>query len=113
MPFIYRGEIQSYATKEAQNKDVNPFQNARIGRKVDMIGILNKTQSKVEALFGEVSGGLGPFGLPAASRKKRFFDKIKLSIMLRDSLNLIIKDWRNLNDDQRKSVILYGCTQHG
>nr|CAG8586898.1 8261_t:CDS:2 [Entrophospora candida] len=107
------GEIQSYSTKEAQNEDANPFQRARIGRKVDMIGNLKETSFKVEALFGEVSGGLGSFGLPAAMRKKRFFDKIKLSVMLRDSLNSIIKKWRNLNDDLRKSVVLYGWTQHG
>ncbi|CAG8518740.1 13619_t:CDS:10 [Funneliformis mosseae] len=86
------GEIQSYSTKEAQNEDANPFQKDRIGRKVDMIGNLKETSFKVEVLFGEVSGGLGPFGLPAATRKKRFFDKIKLS---------------------RKSVVLYGWTQHG
>nr|CAG8651698.1 15474_t:CDS:2 [Entrophospora candida] len=107
------GEIQSYSTKEAQNEDANPFQKARIGRKVDMVGNLKETSFKVEALFGEVSGGLGPFGLPAATRKNHFFDKIKLSIMLRDSLNSVIKKWRNLNDDLRKSVVLYGWTQHG
>ncbi|CAG8656253.1 17887_t:CDS:2, partial [Funneliformis caledonium] len=84
------GEIQSYSTREAQNEDVNLFQKDRIGRKVDMIGNLKEMSFKVEVLFGEVSGGLGPFGLPAATRKKN-----------------------NLDDDQRKSVVLYGWTQHG
>ncbi|CAI2188651.1 18896_t:CDS:2, partial [Funneliformis geosporum] len=53
-----RGEIQSYSTK-AQNEDANLFQKTRISRKVDMIGNLKETSFKVEALFGEVSGGLG------------------------------------------------------
>ncbi|CAG8819081.1 42160_t:CDS:2, partial [Gigaspora margarita] len=60
-----------------------------------------------------VSGGLGPFGLSIASRKKKYLDKVKLSIMMRDSINKALKQWRHINDDDRKSLVVYGFTQDG
>ena len=56
-----------------------------------MKGTLKNTSCKLEALYGEVSGGLGPFGLSIASRKKKYLDKVKLSIMMRDSINKALK----------------------
>ncbi|CAG8718685.1 42535_t:CDS:2 [Gigaspora margarita] len=80
-------EVQSLATNEACNESNNPFQRAKVGHKADMKGILKNTSCKLEALYGEVSGGLGPFGLSIASRKKKYLDKVKLSIMMRDLIN--------------------------
>jgi len=78
-----------------------------------MIGTFTKTPIQVEALFGEVSGGIGSFGLPAATAKKRFLDKIKLAVMLRDSINKTLRRWKNITDQDRSSLIFYGWTQHG
>ena len=50
---------------------------------------LLKTPNKFEALFGEVAGGLGPFGVPTACRKKRFLDKLKLMVIMRDSIKRV------------------------
>ncbi|CAG8804014.1 8155_t:CDS:2, partial [Gigaspora margarita] len=99
------GEVQSLATNEACNKSNNPFQRAKVGHKADMKRILKN--------YGEVSGGLGPFGLSIVSRKKKYLDKVKLSIMMRDSINKALKQWRHINDDDRKSLIVYGFTQDG
>ena len=63
-----------------------------MGRKVDMKVTLLKTPNKFEALFGEVAGGLGPFGVPTACRKKRFLDKLKLMVVMRDSINRLLKE---------------------
>ncbi|CAJ0918372.1 17676_t:CDS:2 [Entrophospora sp. SA101] len=52
---------------------------------------LNDELDKAEVLYGEASGGLNSFGVPNATRKKRLLDKIKLSIMLRDSINSPLK----------------------
>ncbi|CAG8743505.1 5240_t:CDS:2, partial [Racocetra fulgida] len=52
---------KSLATNEARNESNNPFQRAKIGHKADMKGTLKNTSCKLEALYGEVSGGLGPF----------------------------------------------------
>lgn len=67
--FTCRGETQALATNDARNGKTNPFKKARIGRKVDMKGILIKTPNKFEVVYGKVSGGLGPYG-PSAHRKK-------------------------------------------
>nr|CAG8636176.1 9328_t:CDS:10 [Entrophospora candida] len=107
------GEIQVHSTNEARNENNNPFARSKIGRKADMVGILSRTPQKAEILFGEVSGGLNSFGLPSATRKKRFLDKIKLSVMLRDSINSLLKGWDHINAEERKSIILYGWTLHG
>ncbi|CAG8778759.1 1969_t:CDS:2 [Gigaspora rosea] len=107
------GEVQSLANNEARNESNNPFQRAKVGHKADMKGTLKNTSCKLEALYGEVFEGLGPFGLSIASRKKKYLDKVKLSIMMRDSINKALKQWRHINDDNRKSLVVYGFTQDG
>ncbi|CAG8699741.1 8897_t:CDS:2, partial [Cetraspora pellucida] len=105
------GEVQFLATNEALNESNNPFQRAKVGHKADMKGILMNTSCKLEALYGEVSGGLGPFGLSIASRKEKYLDKVKLSIMMRDSINKALKQWKHISDEDRKSLVVYGFTQ--
>ncbi|CAG8635478.1 9546_t:CDS:2, partial [Funneliformis caledonium] len=107
------GEVQAIGSKEARNEDANPFVKARIGRKVDMKGVLTRTSNKFEALYGEVAGGLSSIGISLASRKKKYFDKIKLAVLMRDSLNHVLKEWRYLCDDQRKEIIVFGWTLAG
>ncbi|CAI2191201.1 4389_t:CDS:2, partial [Funneliformis geosporum] len=84
---------------------------ARIGHKVDMKGTLVKTPNKFEIIYGEISGGLTSFGLPASCRKKQFVDKVKLMVMLRDSLNQFFKNYLHVTDEQRKKLIVYGWLQ--
>ncbi|CAG8590761.1 1155_t:CDS:10 [Funneliformis mosseae] len=79
------GEIQALSTKDARNEGRNPFKKARIGRRVDMKSTLVKTSNKFEVIYGEVAGGLGPFGIPTACRKKRYLDK--------ERMNLIVYGW--------------------
>ncbi|CAG8507361.1 5175_t:CDS:2, partial [Cetraspora pellucida] len=62
------GEIQALPTKYARNEKENPFKRARVGRRVDMKSTLIKTSPKFEVIYGEVSGGLGPHGIPTACR---------------------------------------------
>ncbi|CAG8801401.1 17729_t:CDS:1, partial [Gigaspora rosea] len=85
------GEVQSLATNEACNESNNLFQRAKVGHKADIKGILKNTSYKLEALYGEISGDLGAFGLLIASRKKKYLDKVKLSIMICDSINKALK----------------------
>ena len=33
--------------------------------------------------------------------------------MMRDSINKALKQWRHINDDDRKSLVVYGFTQDG
>ncbi|CAG8718083.1 4925_t:CDS:2, partial [Funneliformis caledonium] len=106
------GETQALATNDARNEKQNPFQRARIGRKVDMKCVLVKTLNKFEVVYGEVSGGLGPFG-PSAHRKKRFLDKVKLMVTMRDSLNNLLKKYKHTSDKQRMDIIVYGWLQVG
>ena len=96
-----------------RNDKANPFVKARMGRKVDMKGILTKTPNKFEALYGEVANGLCPLGISLASQKKKYLDKVKLAVLMRDSLNSILKKWKHLNDEQRKKLIVYGWTLAG
>ena len=110
---MYRGEIQVYSTKNARNENSDPFQRTRLGRKVDMKGTLKNTPNKFEALFGEVSGGILSLGISSSSRKKRYLDKLKLGIMMRDSLNSALKGCRHVDDNQRKGLIVYGWLQVG
>ncbi len=110
--FICRGETQALATNDARNENQNPFQKARTGRKVDMKCVLIKTPNKFEVVYGEVSGGLGPFG-PSAHRKKRFLDKVKLMVTMRDSLNNLLKKYKYASDKQRTDIIVYGWLQVG
>ncbi|CAG8539139.1 212_t:CDS:2, partial [Paraglomus occultum] len=107
------GEIQSIATSDTRNSNADSFQQAQLGRKVDMKVTLLKTPIKFEALFGKVAGGLGPFGIPLACRKKRYLDKVKLAIIMRDSLNHILKDCLHISDDRRKALVVYGWLQIG
>ncbi|CAG8787429.1 7477_t:CDS:1, partial [Racocetra persica] len=55
------GEVQSLATNEACNESNNPFQRAKVSHKADMKGILKNTSCKLEALYGEISGGFRGF----------------------------------------------------
>lgn len=78
-----------------------------------MKGTLIKTPSKFEVIYGEISGGLASFGIPASCPKKQYVDKVKLMIMLRDSLNQFFKDNRHVKDKQRKELTVYGWLQIG
>ncbi|CAG8737632.1 3180_t:CDS:2, partial [Racocetra fulgida] len=44
----------------------------KVGHKADMKGILINTLCKLEALYGEVSGGLSPFGLSIAKEDNSY-----------------------------------------
>ncbi|CAG8755300.1 10441_t:CDS:2, partial [Ambispora leptoticha] len=101
------GEIQSLSTQSERNSNTNPFQRSRIGRKIDMLGFLLNTPNKMEVIFGEVSSGLGSFGLPVAYRKKKYVDKVKLSVTMRDALNEILKGWNHISDEERKKLIVF------
>lgn len=79
-----------------------------MGHKVDMIGTFTKTPIQVETLFGKVSGGIGSFGLPAASANSRVLDKIKLAVIYKT-----LRRWKNITDQDRSSLTFYGWTQHG
>ncbi|CAG8707289.1 12246_t:CDS:10, partial [Acaulospora morrowiae] len=105
------GEIQAISTNKARNEEKNPFMKTRIGHKVDMKGTLVRTPNKFEIIYGEVSGGLTSFGLPASCRKKQYVDKVKLMVMLRDSLNQFFKNYLHVTDEQRKKLIVYGWLQ--
>ncbi|CAG8660218.1 11073_t:CDS:2, partial [Acaulospora morrowiae] len=107
------GEIHSLSNSDARNEKSNPYKKSRMGRKVDMKVTLLKTPNKFEALFGEVAGGLGPFGVPTACRKKRFLDKLKLMVIMRDSINRLLKECDHVSDDERLEVIVYGWLQFG
>ncbi|CAG8617319.1 4012_t:CDS:2, partial [Cetraspora pellucida] len=107
------GEIHSLSNSDARNEKSNPYKKSRMRRKVDMKVTLLKTPNKFEALFGEVAGGLGPFGVPTACRKKRFLDKLKLMIIMRDSINRLLKECDHVSDDEKLKVIVYGWLQFG
>ncbi len=96
-----------------RNENANPFVKARMGRKVDMKGTLMRTSNKFEALYGEVANGLSSLGTSLASQKKKYLDKVKLAVLMRDSLNSTLKKWKYLNDEQRKKIIVYGWTLVG
>ncbi|CAI2179986.1 13154_t:CDS:2 [Funneliformis geosporum] len=104
------GETQTLCSKDMRNENANPFVKARMGRKVDMKGTLTRTSNKFEALYGEVANGLSSLGISLASQKKKYLDKVKLAVLMRDSLNSILKKWKYLNDEQRKKIIVYGWT---
>ncbi|CAG8512578.1 5320_t:CDS:2 [Dentiscutata erythropus] len=107
------GEIQALSNKNARNEKSSPYKKARMGRKVDIKGTLLKTSDKFEALFGEVTGGLGPLGVAAACHKKRFLDKVKLMVIMRDSLNSLLKECDYVSDEERSNVIVYSWLQFG
>ncbi|RHZ74319.1 hypothetical protein Glove_226g27 [Diversispora epigaea] len=107
------GEIQAISTSDARNEKSDPFKKARMGRKVDMKVTLLKTPNKFEALFGEVAGGLGPSGIPTACRKKRFLDKVKLMVTMRDSINRLLKECDYVSDEKRFEIVVFGWLQFG
>ncbi|CAG8521250.1 7062_t:CDS:2 [Acaulospora morrowiae] len=107
------GEIQAISTNKARNENTNLFSRAKVGHKVDMKGTLIKTPNKFEVIYGEVSGGLTSFGIPASCPKKQYVDKVKLMNMLQDSLNQFFKDNRHVKDKQRKELTVYGWLQIG
>ncbi|CAG8717536.1 43089_t:CDS:2 [Gigaspora margarita] len=89
---IQRGfGLSSLVTNKAHNESNNPFQRAKIGHKADMKGTLKNTSCKLELLYEEVTRGFGPFGLSIASKKKIYLDKIKLSIIMYNSINKALK----------------------
>ncbi|CAG8637254.1 796_t:CDS:2 [Paraglomus brasilianum] len=93
---LFNGIFTSNRMKHAYdacNEKSNPYKKSRMGRKVDMKVTLLKTPNKFEALFGEVAGGLGPFGVPTACRKKRFLDKLKLMSVTNERLEVIVYGW--------------------
>nr|CAG8637607.1 2844_t:CDS:2 [Entrophospora candida] len=102
------GETQALSSKNLRNENANPFIKAHMGRKVDMRGILTRTSNNFEALYGEVAYGLCPLDMSLASQKKKYLDKVKLAVLMRDSLNYILKKWKYLHDNQRKKLIVYG-----
>ncbi|CAG8527868.1 11147_t:CDS:10, partial [Ambispora leptoticha] len=107
------GEIHALSSSDARNEKSDPFKKARMGRKVDMKVTLLKTPNKFEALFGEVSGGLGQFGIPKACRKKRFLDKVKLMVTMRDSINRLLKECDYVLNEKRLDIIIFGWLQFG
>ncbi|RIB06332.1 hypothetical protein C2G38_2046878 [Gigaspora rosea] len=107
------GEIHVLSSSDARNENSDPFKKGRMGRKVDMKVTLLKTPNKFEALFGEVSGGLGQFGIPTACRKKRFLDKVKLMVTMRDSINRLLKECDYVSNEKRLDIIVFGWLQFG
>ncbi|CAG8511147.1 11798_t:CDS:2 [Ambispora leptoticha] len=107
------GEIHALSSSDARNEKSDPLKKARVGRKVDMKVTLLKTPNKFEALFGEVSGGLGQFGIPTACRKKRFLDKVKLMVTMRDSVNRLLKERDHVSNEKRLEIIVFGWLQFG
>ncbi|GES84237.1 hypothetical protein GLOIN_2v831856 [Rhizophagus clarus] len=107
------GEVQALPTNDARNEKGSPFKRARIGRRVDMKSTLVKTANKFEVIYGEVAGGLGPLGIPTACRKKRYLDKLKLMIVMRDGINRLLRECKHVPNDKRTSVIIYGWLQVG
>ncbi|CAG8565223.1 2025_t:CDS:2 [Acaulospora morrowiae] len=61
-----------------------------------MKSTLIKTTNKFESIY-EVSRGLGSLGIPTACRKKRYLDKVKLMIIMRDSINRLLRECLELN----------------
>ncbi|CAG8698143.1 9576_t:CDS:2, partial [Dentiscutata heterogama] len=107
------GEIQVISSSDARNEKSNPYKKSRLGRKVDMKVTLLKTSNKFEVIFGEVAGGLGPFGVPTACRRKRFLDKVKLIVIMRDSINRLLKECDYVSNEERLEVVVYGWLQFG
>jgi len=72
-----RGEIQSLASSVISNMKTKPTDRSLIGQKVDF----QISQDQFEMLIGLRSGGL-----PAATKSKKWIDKVDLSVALRDVL---------------------------
>lgn len=78
-----------------------------------MKSTLVKTPNKFEVIYGEVAGGLGPFGIPTACRRKRYLDKVKLMIIMRDSINRLLKECKYVSNEERMNLIVYWWLQIG
>ncbi|PKY57612.1 hypothetical protein RhiirA4_449069 [Rhizophagus irregularis] len=74
--------------------------SARMGRKVNMKATLTKTLNKFEVIYGEVAGGLGPFGIPSACQCKHVTDESRRNIIIYGwlqvglELNFYVMDWQ-------------------
>nr|CAG8482235.1 14593_t:CDS:2 [Entrophospora candida] len=103
----------SFASQSCRNQNKSPFKRAHIGRHVDMKALLLMTPIKFKIVYGEVSGGLNSFGTPSACYKKQYLDKLKLMVLMRDSLNSLFKDCKYVTDVERRKIIVYGWIQVG
>ena len=65
-----------------------------IWAKVDIKGTLTRTSNKFEALYEEVANELSSLEISLASQKKKYLDKVKLAVLMRNSLNSILKKWK-------------------
>lgn len=72
-----------------------------------------KISNKFEVIYGEVAGGLGSFGISTACRKKRYLDKVKLMVIMRDSINRLLKECKYVSNEERTNLIVYGWLQIG
>ncbi|RHZ57328.1 hypothetical protein Glove_390g41 [Diversispora epigaea] len=100
------GEIASSSSSNAKNDNVSPERKAKIGYKVDFKITLKTPNYKLQAVHGEMSGGIRN-GEAEACRRKQWLDKLKLMIMLRDELNQVIKAY-NQSNDELLNFIVYG-----
>ncbi|RHZ89713.1 hypothetical protein Glove_12g26 [Diversispora epigaea] len=83
-----------------------PERKAKIGYKVDFKITLKTPNYKLQAVHGEMSGGIRN-GKAEACRRKQWLDKLKLMVMLRDELNQVIKAY-NQSNDELLNFIVYG-----
>ena len=59
----------------------------------------------------KIRSNIWGLGLAIARKKKSFFlNKVKLTIMMRD-INWVLDEWKNLNNDERSSLIIFGCAE--
>ncbi|CAI2172165.1 2751_t:CDS:2 [Funneliformis geosporum] len=92
------GEIISCSSSDAKNDIISPEKKAKIGHKVDLKITLKTPNYKLQAVHGEISGGIKN-GKAEACKRKQWLDKLKLMIMMRDELNQIIKYYTQSNAD--------------
>ena len=76
-----------------------------------MKATLSKTPNKFEVIFGEVTDRLDPFEIPTACCKKRFLDKVKLMVIMCDSINRLLKECDYVSDEKRLGITVYGWLQ--
>ncbi|CAG8659454.1 5873_t:CDS:2 [Ambispora leptoticha] len=100
------GEMASSSSSNAKNDNISPERKAKIGYKVDFKITLKTPNYKLQAVHGEMSGGIRN-GKAEACRRKQWLDKLKLMIMLRDELNQVIKAY-NQSNDELLNFIVYG-----
>ncbi|RIA88385.1 hypothetical protein C1645_826451 [Glomus cerebriforme] len=100
-------EVQALSTNYACNEKGNPFKRARMGRKVDMKSTLIQTSNKFEVIYGKVTEGLGPFGTPTACHRKRYLNKLKLMIIMRDNINHLLKECKYVSSEKCLELNFY------